>query len=141
MSWLLHSRTASYIRYTSQVADFHEPFNGIIADYTQKHCWVSAVPPYVPVECSAEGLPWNIRRRLHSNLRTPEDNFADSITCVLPKIVRRTPIRRIQGSPKDNSTDPERQFHRLATDNPRTSTQTFTKIRDGLPWKLVDFHK
>ena len=42
-------------------------FCGIIADYTWKHCWVSAEPTYVP-ECSTEGLPQNVPRRLHSDL-------------------------------------------------------------------------
>ena len=48
-----------------------ETFLGIrrnIARYPWKHCWVSVEPPYVPVECSAEGLPQNVRRRLRSDL-------------------------------------------------------------------------
>ena len=82
---------------TRQLADFREPYmessqiihgniarypwkhcwvsmetllgiRGNIARYPWKHCWVSVEPPYVPVECSTEGLPQNVRRRLHSNL-------------------------------------------------------------------------
>ena len=39
-----------------------------IARYLWKHCWVSVEPPYVPVQCSAQGLPQNVWRRLHSDL-------------------------------------------------------------------------
>ena len=74
-------------------------------------------------------------------IKLPEDNFVDSITCDLPKMVWRTPTRRIHGRLKDDSADPERRFHGLATDDPQISAQTFTEIHDGLPRKSVDFRK
>ena len=89
-----------------------------------------------PLKGSAER--WKeIAQRFTQDLRfqrtislTPEDDFADSITCGLPKIVWRTPTRRIRGRPKDNSADPERRFRGLATDDPRISALTFTEVRE-----------
>ena len=88
-------------------------------------------PPYVPTECSAEGLPQNVQRRLQSNLRkvcaipcelwvgyeTSRGQFADLIVYGFPKTVLRTPeddftdsiicrIRKIVlRTPEDDFTD------------------------------------
>ena len=110
---------------TGQFADFREPS---VADYTQKHCWVSVEPPYIPAECSTEGLLRKVRRRLHGNLRTPKDDFANSITCGLPKIVRRTPIRRIHGRTKDNSADSRKTIPRIPNDDSVGLPQTIRKL-------------
>ena len=70
-------------------------FRGIIANYTQKHSWVSAgcrrtfegdcTAIYArftqsPVDCGWLSFQWTISH-------TPEDDFTDSITCGLPKII------------------------------------------------------
>ena len=80
-----------------QLAEFSEFF----AESSQIICGNIAGYPrgplYVLVECSAEGLPWNVQRRLHSDLckiytipvdcgwplatkevKFSEDDFADS---------------------------------------------------------------
>ena len=109
-----------------------------------------------PVDCG-----WLSLQR--TTLRAPEDDFMDSITCDLPKIVCTTHTRQIRGRPKDNSADswrwfrgsrkvipwipkgdsvdPERWFRRLATDDPRISAQIFMENCDELLWKSTDFRK
>ena len=92
----------------------------------RKHCWVSVEPPYVSVEWSAEGLPRNVRRRLHSSLRKiyaipcglwviklPEDDFAGSRRRFYGLHNLRSPKDCLHDSHKTNPQAPERQFCRF----------------------------
>ena len=98
-------------------------FCSIIADYTGKHCWVSAKPPYVPAECSAEGLPRVTEEiKLPGTIsRTPKDCSEDS-------------QRRFYGldnlwSPKGCSKDCHKTIPRIPKDHSAGSPQMICKFQ------------
>ena len=99
-----------------------------------------------------------VRRGLTKEIKLPENDFADSITCGLQRLFGGLPqdesagARKtiLYGFPKDDSADPERRFRGLTTDDPRLSAQTFTEIRgfptfteicNRLPRKSANFRK
>ena len=124
-----------------------------------KHYWVSVGPPYVPAECSAEGLLWNVRRRLHSNLckiytipvdcgwplatkevKFPEDDFADSQRRFWGLDNLRSPKDCFEDSHKTNPWVPGRQFCRPRKVDSAGSPHTIRKFPHRFSWKVsTDF--
>ena len=96
----------------------------------------------IAVECSKK-----IAQRFTQDLRfqrmislTPEDDFADLITCSLPKIAWRTPTRQIRRCPIDNSADSQKTIARIPKDDSACSPQTIRKFSHRLSLKFANFH-